>query len=122
MSEVKDAKKRMKKAKKSLAKAEVNFFKANKYGSEKQIALCQTRLDKAKGRADVAKEKLEAAKLANPNFINKSVDYLKESPIKKAFSWTGLAVTAVVTTIAGVVLYDYLNGDDENPETATDSV
>jgi len=104
MSEVKNAKIKLKKAKRSLAKAEIYYFKANKHGSEKQIALCKKRLDNAKKRFIVATEKLETAR-----------------QIKKVFSWTGLAVTTVVTTVAGVILYDYLNNDEENKE-ATDSV
>jgi len=122
MSDLKDAKKRMKKAKKSLAKAEVNYFKSGKYGSDKQIALCKTRLQNARKRADIAKEKLEAAKKANPNFVIKTVDYIKDSPVKKAFSWTGLVVTTIVTTIAGVVIYDYFSDDEENLETIADVV
>jgi len=121
MSEVKNAKIKLKKAKRSLAKAEIYYFKANKHGSEKQIALCKKRLDNAKKRFIVATEKLETARQANPNFINKTVKSIAESPIKKVFSWTGLAVTTVVTTVAGVILYDYLNNDEENKE-ATDSV
>jgi len=118
MSEVKKAKAILKMAKKPLAKAEVNLFKAGKYGSERQITLCKKRLENAKKKFDKATDVLAVVREANPNTIKKTMDYFKETTVKKICTWTGLAVTAVVTTIAGVVLYDYLNDDEENQESA----
>jgi hypothetical protein len=115
-------KKRFKKAKQHLSNAELNHYQATKHGSEKQIALCKTRLEKSQIKFDKASEKLNAAKKEQPNLISRTITKVKESPIKKIFSWTGLAITAVVTTITGVVIYDYMHQDDEDISEATDTV
>ncbi len=117
---IKTAKNRLKKAKDTYTKAKKNMAASIKHGSEKQIKLCQTRFENAKKRLETAREKYKAAKQANPNLAKKTMDFIKNTSVKKACSWTGLAIAVVVTAAVGVVVYDYVNG--ENSLDATDIV
>jgi len=118
MSEVKKAKAILKTARTTLANAEVNLFKAGKYGSERQIALCKKRLENAKKKFDKATDVLAVVREANPNIFKRVVNYIKETPVKKVVTTTGLVAATVITIIAGVVLNDYRNNDEENQEAA----
>ena len=48
-------------------------------------------------------------------------DTVKNIPLKKAFTYTGLAITTVITTVAGFALYSYVSKDKEDV-VATDAV
>jgi len=71
------------------------------------------------------KKATDAYKAARPKgVIHQKVSAAKESvkdtarkiPVKKALSWTGLAVVTVATTVGGWLIYDYLTKDGNEAE------
>lgn len=107
----------------SVKRNKASYKKAK---DETQKIIRKRILKAARTKLEKAEKAYKAAmpKNAFQEKIEKSADSVKATckkiPFKRAISWTGLAVTTVVTAIAGFLIYDQLNQDSETP--AKDSV
>ncbi len=114
----------------TLEKLELKVQKAKEAVKRAKLAFCESINDYEKGVKKrifkSARTKLTNAKLAlkearpkgatrqKMSDVYESVkNTIKKVPVKKAASWTGLAIVTVVTGIAAYVGYDYFNKDDE---------
>lgn len=123
MDELQKLQVKIEKARAAVKRAKTNLKSAK---SAKDKAMRQRILKGMKTRLKVAEVAYKAAK-PKSSFRKKAEethDNLKDKgrrlPIKKVVTWTGLAITTVITAVGGFMLYEYLNKDGEAP--AQDSV
>jgi hypothetical protein len=104
------------KAKDSVARAKASVKEAT---GEYEIDSKKTVLKRAKTNLKNAKAAYKAAKPKSA--IRRKVTAVKEAigntarkiPVKKALTWTGMALTTVATGVGGYLLYDYFHKDGE---------
>jgi len=116
MSKVKAARKKVSLMKAKMNAAEKRMKAAKKNGSEKQYLRCEKQFKTWKNRYLRAIVELKKAKEEVPGLKQR----IKETPLKKIASWTGLAVTVVVTGIVAAIILD--KSSDESDEPAADTV
>lgn len=108
-NEVKKAKAKVSMLKKKMHAAKKRMNAAEKKGSETQFKRAEGHFNSWSERFDAATEDLKKAKEANPATMK-----------KKVLTWSGLAVTVVLTGIAAAMLLGKSEGTTE--EAATDTV
>jgi exonuclease VII small subunit len=116
----------------TLEKLEIKVNKARKAVKRAKLSLRESINDYEKGVKKrvlkTARTKLKNAKTAYKaakpkGVVRERMAYIHESvkntarkiPVKRALTWTGLAVTTVATTVVGYLLYEYVNKSDESP-------
>ncbi len=110
------------KAKESVKTAKANLKETtdeySKDSRKKVLKSAKTKQKNAKAAYKAAKPKGAIRQKASA--AKESIkDTARKIPVKKALSWTGLAVASVVTVVGGFMLYDYMSKDDENVEADT---
>jgi len=107
------------KCKEAVKTAKVNLKETtdeySKDSREKVLKSAKTKLKSAKAAYKATKPKSAIRQKASA--AKESIkDTARKIPVKKALSWTGLAVATVVTTVGGWILYDYLTKDSDGAE------
>jgi hypothetical protein len=88
----------------------------NENASEKKIALCEKHIIGWESKLGAAKDALKIIK------ADAKKDGSVGSRIKRTLSYTGLAITVVVITVVGALLYNNSNSGTSDGEAAADSV
>ncbi len=124
MPNLEDLKKKLDKAKVSVKNCKAKFHEAE---TEEDRAIRRRVLNAARTRRDNARKNYKAAKPKSAtrqkmsdasNSVKKTV---KKSGFKKVLTWTGLAMTTVVTGFGGYMLYGHLRKNGEG-STSRDTV
>lgn len=108
---VQKAREAVKRAKPAVREAIDNYEKVSK---KRVLKSARTKLKNAKIAYKEAKPKSALQQKASD--IKESIkNTSRKIPVKKALSWTGLAITTCVTCVCGYVIYDRVVKNGESP-------